>query len=158
MTPWYRFLHSILVFARSATHRRICQNMPKICQDRQVPSRNCQVPYRSMTVPTHFLTITRHNLLNESQPAKLQMRGRRCQRRMASPIIKIVNTPHPNLELLNPTQDTHLVRMCGVGIVLSGGQASAPLLPSRGRTRPACCRGGVKAKQHHGTLETETRF
>ena len=47
----------------------------------------CQEPCKSTTVPTHLLTFTRHNLQNESQPAKLQMRGRGCLRSMASSVI-----------------------------------------------------------------------
>ena len=85
---WHRFVLSIVVFARSATH--IAESAKQACQEsaknRQESPRARQEPYRSTTVPSHLLTFTRHNLQNESQPAESQMRGRRCLRRMASRI------------------------------------------------------------------------
>ena len=60
----WRFLHLLLLFARSATH--IAESAPNTAKTHQETKRIRRGPYRS-TVPTHPLTFTRHTLQNESQ-------------------------------------------------------------------------------------------
>ena len=81
---------------------QITKNLPRTYKTRP---RACQEPYRSTTVPTHLPTFTRHNLQNKPQPAKIQMRGRRCLRCMASSMnvdILLLN----DLLYLHPTYAT----------------------------------------------------
>ena len=60
-------------------------NSAKIAKNRQDPQRSAKNPLINDSINMHF-TTSPDTLPNKSQIAKLQMRGRRCARRMASSI------------------------------------------------------------------------
>ena len=98
----------LMIFAHFCDHpRRISEDFsfnfgivfrlpaPKSCQDRHDPPRSAKTPPKSAKNHADqrphrraLLRITQHSLSSNSQIAKLQMRGRRCARRMASSINK----------------------------------------------------------------------